>query len=55
MAGVCSERRAADLLLAQPALAGHVKDIDIMGGAMDVPENIRVPGFTDSNSNTVSE
>ncbi|MFO1540077.1 MAG: nucleoside hydrolase [Chloroflexota bacterium] len=45
----------ATVLDASPELIGKVARIVVMGGALDVPGNIRVPGFTDAMANTRAE
>ncbi|MFM9126244.1 MAG: nucleoside hydrolase, partial [Solirubrobacterales bacterium] len=45
----------AEVLTEEPRLAGKIRRIVAMGGAVDVPGNIRVHGFTDDSPNTVAE
>jgi len=45
----------ARLLDADPALASRVERVVAMGGAFDVPGNVRVPGFTEMIPNTTAE
>ncbi|RYE02408.1 MAG: hypothetical protein EOP50_00040 [Sphingobacteriales bacterium] len=45
----------ANLLSDSPKLRSKIESIYIMGGAVSVPGNIRVPGFTDASKNNKSE
>jgi pyrimidine-specific ribonucleoside hydrolase len=45
----------ARLLDADPSLASRVERVVAMGGAFDVPGNVRVPGFTEMIPNTTAE
>lgn len=45
----------AEFLREYPASVSGISDLYIMGGAVDVSGNIRVPGFTDGRTNTISE
>ncbi|MFM9127466.1 MAG: nucleoside hydrolase, partial [Solirubrobacterales bacterium] len=45
----------AEVLTEEPRLARKIRRIVAMGGAVDVPGNIRVHGFTDNSPNTVAE
>ena len=45
----------AEVLIEEPRLARKIRRIVAMGGAVDVPGNIRVHGFTDNSPNTVAE
>ena len=45
----------AEVLINKPRLAQKIRRIVAMGGAVDVPGNIRVHGFTENSPNTVAE
>ena len=45
----------AEVLIEEPRLARKVRRIVAMGGAVDVPGNIAVHGFTEDSPNTVAE
>lgn len=45
----------ATVLTTAPELKAKIRGIVAMAGAVDVPGNIRVPGFTDKNPNKVAE
>jgi inosine-uridine nucleoside N-ribohydrolase len=45
----------AEVLEESPSLEKKIRRIVAMGGAVDVPGNIRVPEFTENSSNTVAE
>ena len=45
----------AEVIREKPALKRKIRRIVAMGGAVDVPGNIRVHGFTDNSPNTVAE
>jgi len=45
----------ANVLMAEPALKGNIKEVVAMAGAVDVPGNVRVHNFTEDNPNTNAE